>query len=209
MGVTERRQREKEELRQEILSAARELFVKEGYANVSMRRIADKIEYSPTTIYLYFQDKGGLLDCIVEERLRELLNQLNDLHDSAPIDPVSDLKRGLRKYVDYWVAHPLDFRVAYMTNLAELDPDRTWRFQAVAKELFAILRNSVEDCVRAGALNAPNIDLASQAIWAAVYGIISLLVMKSSYPWADRDTLIQTVVDSAVDGIRVPQPAFA
>ena len=92
MGVAERRAREKEELRQEILTAAREMFVEEGFANVSMRRIADKIEFSPTTIYLYFQDKSGLLDCIVEERLVELLHQLRELHD-IPLDPVRSLKR--------------------------------------------------------------------------------------------------------------------
>jgi len=67
MGVQERRAREKKELRQEILDAARDLFVREGFENVSMRKIAEKIEYSPTTIYLYFQDKADLLDCICEE----------------------------------------------------------------------------------------------------------------------------------------------
>ena len=64
MGVQERRAREKKELRGEILDAARDLFLREGYENVSMRKIAEKIEYSPTTIYLYFQDKADLLDCI-------------------------------------------------------------------------------------------------------------------------------------------------
>ena len=62
MGVQERRAREKKELRQEILDAAREMFVEDGYENVSMRKIAEKIEYSPTTIYLYFRDKADLLD---------------------------------------------------------------------------------------------------------------------------------------------------
>ena len=83
MGVHERRAREKKELRQEILDAARDLFLREGYENVSMRKIAEKIEYSPTTIYLYFQDKADLLDCICEETLggwcanRMCLNRLS------------------------------------------------------------------------------------------------------------------------------------
>ncbi len=206
MGVAERRAREKEELRQEILLAARELFVNEGFANVSMRRIAEKIEYSPTTIYLYFQDKAGLLDCIVEERLVELVHQLRAL-DEIPVDPLTGIKRGLRKYVDYWIAHPQDFRVAYMTNLGELDPERPWRCQVVALELFNILRGSVRSCAAAGAIHAPDIELASQSIWASVYGIICLLVMKPTFPWVDQDKLIQSVVNSAVDGLRVQQPA--
>lgn len=204
MGVAERRAREKEELRQEILSAARELFVKEGFANVSMRRIAEKIEYSPTTIYLYFEDKSGLLDCIVEERLQELCNQLQVLDGAAARDAITSLRVGLRKYVDYWLQHPQDFRVAYMTDLNELDPNRPWRCQILARALFETLREKVRRCADAGMLDAPDIDLASQSIWAAVYGIISLLVMKPNFPWGDQDRLIQTVIDSAIDGLRAP-----
>ena len=209
MGVAERRAREKEELRQEILIAARELFVQEGFTNVSMRRIAEKIEYSPTTIYLYFQDKSGLLDCIVEERLQELCNQLEALDAEAPRDAVTCLRLGLRKYVDYWLDHPQDFRVAYMTDLRELEPDRPWRHQVLAVALFDSLRGKVRRCAESGFIDAPDIELASQSIWAAVYGIISLLVMKPSFPWVDRHKLIQSVIDSAIDGLRVPRLAVA
>ena len=77
MGVKERRAREKEQLRRRILSAARELFVTEGYESVSMRKIADMIEYSPTTIYLYYEDKADLLDSVCKETLLNLLNTLD------------------------------------------------------------------------------------------------------------------------------------
>ena len=62
MGVATSQAREKQELRDEIVSAARDLFIHDGFENVSMRKIAEKIEYSTTTIYLYFQDKVDLLD---------------------------------------------------------------------------------------------------------------------------------------------------
>ena len=72
MGTKERRAREKEQLRRQILVAARELFVNEGYESVSMRKkFANKIEYSPTTIYLYFKDKADLLDSVCKETLPE------------------------------------------------------------------------------------------------------------------------------------------
>jgi AcrR family transcriptional regulator len=207
MGVAERRAREKEELRQEILAAARELFVKEGFANVSMRRIAEKIEYSPTTIYLYFEDKHDLLDCIVEERLLELCNQFLALDAEPARPPVESLRTGLRKYVDYWLRHPQDFRVVYMTDLKELDPQRPWRCQVLARTLFERLLHNVRRCVEAGVLETSDVNLASQAIWAAVYGIISLLVMKPHFPWVDQDLLIQSVIDSAINGLKVPTMA--
>ncbi len=67
MGVQERRARQKESVREEILDAARTLFVKEGYEHVSIRKIAEKIEYAPGTIYLYFRDKAEILERLCEE----------------------------------------------------------------------------------------------------------------------------------------------
>jgi AcrR family transcriptional regulator len=199
MGVQERRAREKEELRQEIMEAARELFVKEGFDNVSMRKIAEKIEYSPTTIYLYFQDKADLLDCIVEETLISLRARLDSLRYGE--DLVLDLKTGLRAYVEYWTVHPNDFRVAFMTDLKALDPDRSWRCMAVGAAIYSSLRNSLRECAEEGVLKFPDLETASQAVWAATYGLIALFIMKPHFPWVDQSVLIDTVVNSAVDAL--------
>src|ERR671939_111330 len=99
MGPKQRRAREKEILRQEILDAARELFVNEGYENVSMRRIAEKIEYSPTTIYLYFEDKAALLFAICEETFAKLAKKLETIVRQTQ-DPVEALKKGCRAYIE-------------------------------------------------------------------------------------------------------------
>src|SRR5271168_4346283 len=95
MGVQERRAREKKELRDEILDAARDLFLREGYENVSMRKIAEKIEYSPTTIYLYFQDKSELLDCICEETFARLVRKQTVLEQTVA-EPMERLSRSLK-----------------------------------------------------------------------------------------------------------------
>ena len=61
MGISERREREKQELREKILEKAKEILIKEGQDNLSIRNIATAIEYSPATIYLYFQDKDEIV----------------------------------------------------------------------------------------------------------------------------------------------------
>ena len=61
MGITDRKEREKQELKDLILKEAKAVFLEEGYEKTSIRKIADRIEYSPTTIYLYFKDKSELL----------------------------------------------------------------------------------------------------------------------------------------------------
>src|SRR3984893_1221615 len=100
MGVKQRRARQKEDLREEILDAARSLFVKEGYESVSIRKIADKIDYSPGTIYLYFRDKADILDRICEETFAKLIRKMDAIKSdkSAPVDR---LKRGLRTYIQF------------------------------------------------------------------------------------------------------------
>jgi AcrR family transcriptional regulator len=203
MGVQERRAREKEELRQEILEAARELFIQEGYDNVSMRKIAERIEYSPTTIYLYFQDKADLFDCIVEEALLKLDEKLLAL--AIPSDPLADLKVGLRAYIEFWVQHPQPFRLAYMTDLRSIDANRQWRFQPVAQKLFGRLRTSLEACRSAGVLEFDDIEAQSQAVWAPIYGLACLLITKPHFPWVDQAKLIDLVVNSAVQAM-IPVP---
>src|SRR4051794_32557040 len=113
MGVQERKAREREELRQEIVEAARQLFIEEGYDAVSMRKIADRIEYSPATIYLYFRDKSDLLDCVCADTFRKLVARLQSI-GGEPTEPVDRLRRGLRAYVDFGLENPADYRVTFM-----------------------------------------------------------------------------------------------
>src|SRR5881409_3586168 len=106
MGTTERKAREREELKQQILDAARELFVREGYENVSMRKIADKIEYSPATIYTYFQDKDEILDCLCEETFLQLhTHKLAAVHKMQG-DTLEALRTGMETYIRFGLDHP-------------------------------------------------------------------------------------------------------
>src|SRR5579864_4603435 len=100
MGSVERRAREKKFLREEILDAARELFLKHGYENVSMRKIADKIEYSPTTIYLYFQDKAEILHTLCEETFSRLSKIMVEI-EHGPGDPISRLRQQGVAYIRF------------------------------------------------------------------------------------------------------------
>jgi len=77
MGITERKEREKVEIRAMILDAARELFARDGYERVTMRGVAEAIEYSPTTIYNYFEDKDDLVKALCEEDFTRLLGALS------------------------------------------------------------------------------------------------------------------------------------
>src|SRR5262247_3242203 len=104
MGIQERREREKQEVRKKILDAARELFAREGYERVTMRRIADAIEYSPTTIYLHFKDKDELVQCLCHEDFSRLLNELS--RGPVPKDPVERIRQLGRGYARFGTTYP-------------------------------------------------------------------------------------------------------
>jgi AcrR family transcriptional regulator len=203
MGVQERRAREKKELRQEILDAARDLFVREGFEHVSMRKIAEKIEYSPTTIYLYFQDKADLVDCLCEETLARLVRKQNQI-DQAIRDPLERLRRGLRSYIEFGLKHPNHYKMSFMMSELFEDPERAVRSRAMGEKAFDHLRRGLAQCVQEKLFIVSDIEATAQALWATIHGLTSLLIAKPMFPWVDRETLIDTLVDNAINGMRTP-----
>src|SRR6516162_3614916 len=75
-AIRHRQAQEKQTLRQTILTAAGELFLEQGYERFSLRKVAERVGYSPTTIYLYFRDKDDLLFTVVEEGFVQFGRQL-------------------------------------------------------------------------------------------------------------------------------------
>ena len=113
MGITERRDREREEVRQKILDAARDLFAREGYEHVTMRRIAEAIEYSPTTIYNHFEDKDDLVQSLCEEDFSRLLSALQT--QPVPEDPGEWIRQLGLAYAGFGLSHPNHYRFMFMT----------------------------------------------------------------------------------------------
>lgn len=203
MGVKERRVREKEDLRQDILDAARELFVREGYEAVSMRKIADRIEYSPTTIYLHFRDKNDLFDCLAAEAFDKLRAKLQSIGCQQPDDPVGCLRQGLRAYVEFGLEHPDHYKITFMTEDHHADdPERAAKRQAVGCQSFECLQLAVGACLEAGLFRVKERELVSQLLWAGVHGIVSLLIVHPDFPWVDQETLTLAMIDTLLKGLQ-------
>ncbi len=201
MGIKERREREKENLRQDILDVAREMFATEGYESVSMRKIADKIEYSPTTIYLYFKDKNDLLNQICEETFAQLGEQIRAISEPET-DLLVRLKKGLKAYIEFGVAHPHHYQVTLMTPVFSKPMDEYGYEGSMGERTFGFLHSEVTNCVAAGKLKNGDIDAISQALWAGIHGTTSLLIGHRDFPFVEQSKLIDTVIDSMVDGLK-------
>lgn len=202
MGVKERRARQKKFLRQEILDAASELFVRDGFENVSMRRIADKIEYSPTTIYLYFQDKAELLDQVCQDTFARLIASLTKIM-IQPGDPLERLGRGLRAYIEFGLANPHHYRATFMLPIPEgFDPCQYTKQDAVGVQAFDFLRRSLYEGIAQGKIQVRDAETASQTLWAGVHGLTSLLIIHEHFPWVDREQLIDSMVQTLLAGVQ-------
>jgi AcrR family transcriptional regulator len=198
MGVQERRARQKQGIREEILDAARALFVKEGYEHVSMRKIADKIEYSPGTIYLYFRDKAEIMERLCDETFSKLTQRMQAIN-ADPSNPLEGLRRGLRTYVQFGIDNPNHYAVAFV-QAKQLQEQR--HQPGAGDRCFDCLRAAVRRCVEADQLNCQDVEEVAQALWAGVHGVTTLLITPCSFPFIEQSRLIDRVVHILIEGIR-------
>jgi AcrR family transcriptional regulator len=205
MNAISRRQKHKEELRNIILDAARDIFVREGYETFSMRKLARKIEYSPGNVYLHFKNKEELFECLVEESFARLLKTLTALRNGVEArDPVEELKKGMHVYVEFGLRNPNDYRFAFM--LRPPVKKRPYKVHAA----FEVLRHLVKCCVDQKRFRAVDVETTSQSLWVAVHGITSLLIQQPDFPWVPKKELIAQVIGNSVKSLmRVPRPQTA
>jgi AcrR family transcriptional regulator len=193
MGVKERRARERSETRDKILDAARELFVTEGYEGVSMRRVAEKIEYSPTAIYVHFADKQELFHELCQQDYARLAEVFQSSAMSS--DPIERLKQIGSTYTEFGVRYPNHYKFMFMTPHPPHEPDDVDREIMGNPEVdaYAFLKWAVQQAIDAGCLREElqDAELISQTLWAAIHGVISLDIAKCTDPWVDWRPLQQ------------------
>lgn len=204
MSRTDRRAREKAALRREILSAARELFAQEGYEHVSMRRIAEKIDYSPTTLYLYFEDKADLLFHVCEEIFQKLVAKGEEIRAEAG-DPLDKLKRIGRHYIEFGLNHPVHYKLAFMVQHEPGSLEKHYE-HSMAHQAFGQLEASVAECMAEGIFRRDDLRLASQCLWAAMHGITSLLIARPDFPWSEPAQTIELLIDAVCAGLAAEPP---
>lgn len=202
MGVCERKADERGALRARILEAARELFVTEGYASVSMRKIARRIGYSATTIYLHFRSKQEIFEALVSEMLGRQVRRMVEI-ERLGLHPVATLRAWLESYLELAREHPSEYRIAFMVD-TDLWPQPEDHIPegSLEHEIYRRFVSMVRACYGTESRRDENDVLAtSQAIWSAVHGLASLRITYPTFPWAERGSLEEKVIDSALSGL--------
>jgi AcrR family transcriptional regulator len=210
MGSAERRERERSEVRTRILDAARELFAEEGYEAVTMRRVAEKIEYSATAIYFHFRDKLALVRALVAADFLSLAARFQTIAKVA--DPLERMRLACRAYVDFAIAHPNHYRLMFMTSLPPIPLEEREHDRGVPeRDSYAFLKGVVNDGLEAG-LFRPEFrdpDLIAQLLWAGVHGVAALAIAKADAEWVKllpAKKLAREMCEVLINGLVVPEP---
>jgi AcrR family transcriptional regulator len=188
MTPAERREAAKAALREQILDASRRLFAEHGFAQVTMRRIAQEIGYSATTIYLHFPDKVALMRELCTRDFQAL--QQGFLGALAVADPVERIRAIGIAYVRFAGTHPHHYRLMFMTGLQDAEAEEMVRESTIAQgdpsqDAYALLVDLVRAAQAAGRLRKAKGDphRTAQVLWAGLHGVIALHLDKGNDPW--------------------------
>ena len=173
MTISNRKERQKEELRGKILEAARALFIEQGFEATSIRNIAERIEYSPTTIYLYFKDKDDIFYALHLEGF-VLLNQYFRALQNVD-DPFERLKAITRAYCSFAVENPELYDLMFISrspmNALTDRNDEKWE---EGNKAFGALTGTIQQCMEQGYFKGMDPEILSFTCWSMVHGICSL-----------------------------------
>ena len=204
MGIAERREREREEIRKKILDAARELFATEGYERVTMRRIAEAIEYSPTALYHHFEDKSALVDALCEEDFSRLLRVL--LSGELPADPIEQIRQMGRAYARFGLENPNHYRYMFMTPM-EFKASHDHELSPSGQRAFDLLLSAVKGTIADGRFRRGDALTMAQVLWAGLHGVVALLITydPEQFPHgAAAPDLVDQVIEASIRGFLAP-----
>jgi AcrR family transcriptional regulator len=175
MGIAERKEKQKLEIRKMILDASMKLFVEEGFENVTIRKIADLIEYSPTTVYLYFKDKNEILYHLHEIGFQKMSEANQTI--AGIENPLIRLHKMGENYINFGLDQPEFYDVMFIQRapmqVLEAMEDCDWKH---GENALNTLKATIEECMEKGFVKKGDVEAVSMGIWGMVHGLVSLAI---------------------------------
>jgi len=200
MGIKERQTRERDTVRRAILNAARTLFLSEGYANVSMRKIAERIEYSPGAVYSYFPGKEDIFFALAEEGLQFLRAHCGCEDDEAA--PLQQVRTALWRFYTFSKEQPEYFSLIFVDS-AVPRISRDWERFSFVRDLRHNIEHQIQKCLDEGLF--PGADSAAsifRLLSTAMYGAAVFRLSHRLAPGENADALAEDLLDATLAGLR-------
>lgn len=203
MNLSKRRAEYRESLREDILDAARQLFVVHGFEDTSIRSIASKVGASPGMLYHYFEDKQHIMAVLVREtfsRLSARLEAIRTDHDTAP----ARMRRGLRAYIEFGLEFPHHYALLFMKPATIEGNERIMAaFMEDGMKTFGCLRSISTELIETGCAREELRDgeELAQSLWVSIHGLVSTQISIKTFPWIERMRLIDRQLDILMHGV--------
>jgi AcrR family transcriptional regulator len=188
--------------RDEILWAAKTLFLKEGYEATTIRRIADVVGVSAPALYLYFTDKEAIMLALCEQTFGGLIERMATI-EKEDLPPIERLRRCGESYVRFALDNPQEY---WLTFLSGNMPKRSRESEPAASGAIAFtkLMGMFRDVENAGTSLHYPVEIAAELVWMSLHGLVSALIDKPEPLSSRRDTLIAGMIDMVVRGVMRP-----
>lgn len=199
MGVKERHERERVAVSRAILDAARELFVAEGYQHVSIRKIAEKIEYSPAAIYSYFPSKDDIFLALAEEGFRMLFAPGGEM---AIADPIEKIRAGFWRLYEFSKEHPEYFALMFLDR--SVPPiSKDWQRFGFVREMKGFMAAHIQSVIDEGLFpTGTQADAVFRILVAAIHGVAVMRLCGRLNPKDDADALARDTLEATLTGLR-------
>jgi AcrR family transcriptional regulator len=166
---------------------------------LSIRAIADAVGVTPPSIYLHFADRNDLVFAVCEVQFGHL-HEAMDRAAAGIADPMGRIVARGRAYVDFGLTNPEHYRIILMGRPGET-PDRFGDERLIETARLGALVDDVRAAIEAGQIKNADPVVVACGLWMMVHGITSLLAAKPHFPWPDRQTLIDHVMNTYAAGL--------
>lgn len=198
---TEQRREQREALRERILEVSREIVKREGFAALSMRKLAEAIDYSPAALYLHFKSRGDIALALRREGHANLRDAF--LAHTSIADPAARLNAMARAYVEFGLAEPETYRLMFMepVAVAEASADVSPNGAGQAGQSGAATLSLIADAfveLRAANRLPPHIApvACAEGLWANLHGIVALKLNGAALPETPAARLVELSLDA-------------
>jgi AcrR family transcriptional regulator len=202
MGIKERQERDREAVRRAILDAARELFVSEGYQNISIRKIAERIEYSPAAIYGYFPSKDDIFFALAEEGFRLLFSYGASPRPALPGDPMDAIRAMFWRYYEFSKEHPEYFALMFLDRSVPRISKNWNRFGFVGEMRHEMILR-IQQAIDAGAFPSGTAPSAVfRILLTSLHGAATMKICDRLAEGENADALARITLETALTGLR-------
>jgi len=197
-------EQQKDDIRENIINIARDLFVNEGYENTSMRKIAAQAGFAPTKIYYYFENKKQILKHFWNDISVDMWAHSKPDQALLAGPPLNIIRHLMRSNIEYWINNPKNYHLLIETQDIDADPEDNFDIynSAGSREYVETMIDAVSRCMKEGTFKEDNVVFIGQLIAVSVYGVYGGFYSLPSVAWVDKKRLITDSIENTLRGLQ-------